>query len=285
MQSLKIIPLLVLAVLAATPSRTQVPADTVLFARDSALDIPTDPTTIFFREGEKSKSPGKILLMLKDGKTRSLSALMKRFAPDENTPSLYADHVFCDMDNDGKKELLISNFTGGAHCCDEIYVFTYMAPGKYRQTVKLFAGNTIITKEKEFIYDFHEQFGYFFTCFACGYEDSTDVAPQHISTILLRYHKGKMKVQPGDPELKTLILDNLDKLGEQPYQPLEEDIAQDNGLRKEIALNLVVYYYSFGKNLAGTLQLFYKYYRHPDVKTTWAAFVKQLQYLQQENDF
>lgn len=285
MCSLKNIPVLVLAVLAALLCRAQVPADTLMFARDSALDIPTDPTTVFFQEGEKSKSPGKILLILKDRKTRSLSALMKSFAPDENGPSPYADHAFSDMDNDGKKELLISNFTGGAHCCDEIYVFKNIAPNKYQQAAKLFAGNTIITKEKEFIYDFHEQFGYFFTCFACGYEDSTDGAPLSISTILLRYNRGKMLVQPGDPELKTIILDNLDKLGEQPYQPLEDDIAQDNGLRKEIALNLVVYYYSFGKNLAETRQLFYKYYKHPDVKKTWAAFVKQLQYLQQENDF
>lgn len=260
-------------------------SDTLLFQRDSVIELDPDPTTIFFQEGEKTKTPGKVMLVTKSRKAVSLANFLKTMVADVTDFPLYTDHVFADMDNDGKKELLVSNYTGGAHCCDEIYIFKNIGPNKYQHVAKLFAGNTIITKEKEFIYDFHEQFGYFFTCFACGYTDTTDGAPVEIHSITLKYNNGKMVVTPGDQELKSIINDNLGKLGEQPYEKLSDDIDQDNGLRKEFALNLVVHYYSFGRNMMETQKLFYKYYKYPDAKKVWAAFVKQMQYMKGDNDF
>lgn len=259
--------------------------DTILHPKDSVIEIEPDPTTVFFQEGEKTRNPSKVILVTKNKKTISLAGFIRSLVVDVSLMPLYADHAFADMDNDGKKELLVSNFTGGAHCCDEIYVFKNTAAGKYQYAAKLFAGNTIITREKEFIYDFNEQFGYFFTCFACGYADTTDAAPIEIRSISLKYNKGKMLVAPGDAELKDIINDNLAKLGEQPYEQLEDDIAQDNGLRKEFALNLAVYYYSYGRNLAETQKLFSKYYKYPDAKKVWAAFGRQLQYMRKDNDF
>lgn len=259
--------------------------DTVLYARDSVIELEPDPTTIFFQQGEKTKTPGKVILVTKSRKTISLANFLKSMVADVADSPLYTDHAFADMDNDGKKELLISNFTGGAHCCDEIYIFKNIGTNKYQHVAKLFAGNTIITKEKEFIYDFHEQLGYFFTCFACGYTDTTDGAPVEISSILLRYNKGRITVVPGDQELKSIINDNLGKLGEQPYEELDDDLAHDDGLRKEIVLNLAVYYYSYGKNLVETQRLFNKYYKHPDAKKIWTAFAKQLQQIRSDNDF
>lgn len=260
-------------------------SDTLLFQRDSVIELDPDPTTIFFQEGEKTKTPGKVMLVTKSRKAVSLANFLKSMVADVTDFPLYTDHVFADMDNDGKKELLVSNYTGGAHCCDEIYIFKNIGPNKYQHVAKLFAGNTIITKEKEFIYDFHEQFGYFFTCFACGYTDTTDGAPVEIHSITLKYNKGKMVVTPGDQELKSIINDNLGKLGEQPYEKLSDDIDQDNGLRKEFALNLVVHYYSFGRNMMETQKLFNKYYKYPDAKKVWAAFIKQMQYMKGDNDF
>ena len=265
--------------------QAQVETDSVMYARDSALDIPTDPTVIFFQEGKKTKTPGKVMLQLKDKKTRSLAAFLKSLGNAAVGEMEYADYAFDDLDKDGRPELLVSNFTGGAHCCDEIYIFKNTALNKYQQVSKLFAGNTIITKEREFIYDFQEQFGYFFTCFACGYEDSTGAGPISINSITLHYKKGKMQVVPGDPELKSIILGNLGKLGKKPYQPLEEDIDFDDGLRKEMAFNLAVYYYSFGRNLTETQQLFSRYYKHPDAKKVWAGFTRQLRYMREQNDF
>ncbi len=259
--------------------------DTLLFQRDSVIELEPDPTTIFFQQGEKTKTPGKVILVTKSRKAISLANFLKSMVADVTDFPLYTDYAFADMDNDGKKELLVSNYTGGAHCCDEIYIFKNISPNKYQHVAKLFAGNTIITKEKEFIYDFHEQFGYFFTCFACGYTDTTDGAPVEIRSITLKYNKGKMVVTPGDQELKSIINDNLGKLGEQPYEKLSDDIDQDNGLRKEFTLNLVVYYYSYGRNMVETQKLFNKYYKYPDAKKVWAAFVKQMQYMKRDNDF
>ena len=257
----------------------QAQEDSLMHQRDSAVIAGDDPTTMFFQNEEKSKTPGKVLLVTKTGKTVSLSNFLKD--PDFDA----ADHVLSDLDNDGKKELLIYNYTGGAHCCDEIYIFKNTGPGKYQYVATLFAGHTLITKEKEFVFTFYELFGYFFTCYACGLIDTTDEAPIDIRAITLHYSKGKLLINPGDPELRSIINDNLAKLGEQPYEKLDEELAQDNGLRKEFAMNLAVYYYSFGKNLPETQRLFNKYYKFPDAKKVWTEFAKQLLQIRKDNNF
>ena len=251
---------------------TQEPADTAIVPE-------TDPTILFFQQGEKVNDPAKTFLITKARKTVSL----KKFI--ETELSDYADHILADLDNDGKKELMLYDFTGGAHCCDEVYIFRNTVPGKYQHVAKLFAGNTIITSDKQFVFNFYEHFGYFFTCFACGYTDTTDEAPLEVNSITLQYKSGKLLVQKGDQELRSTINDNLGKMGEQPYEKLEDEISFDNGLRKEVALNLVVFYYAFGKNIVATKQLFDKYYKFPDAKKVWAAFVKNLQEVRLNNDF
>lgn len=252
--------------------------DTVMYQWDSVGLTETDMTTLFFKKGEKAANPSKLMLLTKANKTINLSAFLKNLG-------IYTDYALADLDNDGKKELIVSNYTGGAHCCDEIYIFKNIAANKYQHAVKLFAGNTVITGKKEFAYNFYEQFGYFFTCYACAYTDTTDEAPIELHNIVLKYNKGKMVVVPGDKELRSTIMDNLGKLSELPYEKLESDIAQDNGLRKEFALNLAVFYYSFGRNMVETQKLFIKYYKFSDAKKVWTAFVKQLQYMKKDNDF
>lgn len=264
-----------------TTVSAQEPGDSVRYQKDSAIIPETDPTVIFFQENEKLTTAAfaKTVLITKAKKTIKLSAFLK--AEDK----MYPEHVLADLDNDCIKELILYNFTGGAHCCDEIYIFKRIATNKYQYVVKLFAGNTIITPEKEFAYGFHEQFGYFFTCFACGLEDTSDAGPVSLSHIILKYKKGKMIVVPGDAELKSTILDNLGKLSEMPFEKIDPDLGQDSGLRKEYALNLAVYYYSFGRNIIETQKLFNKYYKFQDAKKVWAAFSKQLLYLKKESDF
>jgi hypothetical protein len=259
--------------------------DTVLYQRDSVIEM-GNSTTQFFNHSEKTTIPNKITIITKTGKTTTMTAFLKSLGPPDGivSPEL-TDYGFADLDNDGKKELVISNFTGGAHCCDEIYIFKNIGVNKYQHAAKLFAGNTIITSKNEFIYDLHEMLGYFFTCYACGYSDTSDAAPIELSTILLKYNKGKLSVLSIDKELRSVINDNLGKLCEQPYEKLDAEIAQDNGLRKEIAMNLAVFYYYFGKNIVETQKLFNKYYKYPDAKRIWAGFVKQLQYIRKDNDF
>ncbi|MGB3006221.1 MAG: hypothetical protein WBC06_06915 [Chitinophagaceae bacterium] len=281
MKTHHIISILLVLILNVTQVFAQEPVDSVRYQQDSAIIPETDPTVLFFQENEKLTDEvfAKTILITKLKKSVKLSAFLK--AEDK----MYPEHVLADLDSDGIKELVIYDFTGGAHCCDEIYIFKRIAANKYQHVVKLFAGNTIITPEKEFAYGFHEQFGYFFTCFACRLEDTGDAGPVSLSHIILKYKKGKMSVAPGDVDLKSTIRDNLGKLSELPFEKIDPDLGHDNGFRKEYALNLAVYYYSFGRNLLETQKLFYKYYKFPDAKKVWAAFSKNLLEIRKSSDF
>ena len=254
----------------------------VMYQKDSAVIPETDPTVAFFQNNERLTAAAvkKITVVTKSKKVTTLSSFLKGQSMMD-----YPDAVLADLDNDGKKEFLIYNFTGGAHCCDEIYIFRNIAPNRYQHVVKMFGGHTIITAENEFEFSFDESFGYFFTCYACGYEDTSDAALIPLRRISLKYNKGKFSVVPGDTELRSIINDNLGKLGELPFEKLEDDVEMDNGLRKEIAMNLAVFYYSFGRNLTTTRELFNKYYKYPDAKKVWTAFTKNLLYIKKDNDF
>jgi hypothetical protein len=258
------------------------PQDT-LHAVDSVIEL-EDCYDHFFQQSERVVLPVKIMLVKKNGKTVSLKSFLN-INDKDNFPIVQPQYGLADLDNDGKKELVIYNFTGGAHCCDEFYFYKNIAPNKYQHAAKTFAGNVCITNKNKFTFSFYEQFGYFFTCYACEYEDTSDTAPQPVHSILLKYFKGKLRVVPGDKELRSVIIDNLGKLGEQPYQKLQDEIDQDKGVRKELALNLAVFYYSFGEKWIETKKLFDKYYRFPDAKKVWAAFVQILNEIRKENDF
>jgi hypothetical protein len=234
----------------------------------------------FFDKAEKLPSPDKTIVITKVGKAQTVSAYMKNGEMGEESK-----HGLVDLDNDGKKELVIYNYSGGAHCCDQFFFFKNIAPDNYQLTAKTFAGNVCIGDKNEITFGFYEQFGYFFTCYACAYENTSDIAPRSVSEIKLKYNKGKLSVIPGDKELRSTINDNLAKLGEQPYQKLSNEIDQDNGLRKEVAFNLANFYYSFGKNITETKKLFDKYYKFPDAKKVWAEFFGILNGIKKDNSF
>ncbi len=272
----------ILAVFITSGSFAQDLPDTVLYAKDSVIDVNAmvDCQSAFFERTERVPSFGSTKIVNKAGKIVTMTSFLA-----SNDMGVESQHAVIDLDNDGKKELVIFNYTGGAHCCDEYYFFKNIGLNKYQYIGKTFGGDVCVNDKNEFVYYFNQSFGYFFTCFACTYADNSDEGPLPVDHITLQYQKGKLAVKKGDSELRSMINDNLAKLAEQPYQPLEEDIDQDNGLRKEFAKNLAVFYYSFGKNIAQTQALFNKYYKHPDAKKVWAAFVKQLQYMKKDNTF
>lgn len=252
---------------------------------DTSIDEDqTDCYDKFFENSAKVKNPAHTLLVLKNKKTISLKSFFKYDNADTMMGAPPQDGL-ADLDNDGKNELVLYDYTGGAHCCDEFYIFKNIAPNKYQYVAKTFAGDVCITDKKEFLYSFYQQYGYFFTCFACEYTDSSDTAPKPVNSITLKYSKGKLVVEPGDQELKNTINDNLGKLQKQPYQQLGDESDQDDGLRKEFALNLIVYYYSFGRNIVQTKALFDKYYKFPDAKTVWTEFVAILNGIKKDSDF
>jgi len=270
--------------------------DTVLYQRDSVVELQPsfDCTEKFFNRTEKPTAPEKVLVVTKSLKTIKLTSFLSGISPQQGgvlkgystgNPPTMQDYGLVDLDKDGKKELVVMNNTGGAHCCDEFYFFKNIGPNKYQYAAKTFAGDVCVSDSNVFSYSFYQQLGYFFTCFACEYSDTSDTAPIQMSGMLFKYQKGKLVVFPGDQELRSIINDNLGKFGEQPYKKIEStELGQDDGLRKEVAFNLAVYYYSFGKNIVETQKLFNKYYKFPDAAKVWAEFKKQLQYIQKASD-
>lgn len=281
MQRRKLFLLLLVFVIGSRVVIAQDTRDSVMYQKDSAVVPETDATVLFFQQNEKIPSHllGKTLITGRDKKVRKLSAMVT------DQQVMYTDHALADLDDDGKKELLISNFTGGAHCCDQIFIYRQLGPNRYVEAARLVAGHTIITEQKEFLYSLHEQFGYFFTCYACTYSDTTDEAPIDVSRLTLRYKSGKLQVVVTDKELKSIINDNLGKLGEQPYVKPEDEVMVDDGLRKEFAINLAAWYFSYGKNLADVQRLFNKNFKFPDAKKVWPAFTRQLTALRAQNSF
>lgn len=118
--------ILFLFILGMTTVSAQEPGDSVRYQKDSAIIPETDPTVIFFQENEKLTTAAfaKTVLITKAKKTIKLSAFLK------TEDKMYPEHVLADLDNDCIKELVLYNFTGGAHCCDEIYIFKRIATNK-----------------------------------------------------------------------------------------------------------------------------------------------------------
>jgi hypothetical protein len=259
-------------------SSAQAQEDHVLHARDSVLE--KECYQRYFEMADQVLHPEKITVVTKSGRVQKLPAFKKSIDTGNRSIACLSD-----LDNDGKQELLVWNYTGGAHCCDEFYIFKNTGPDKYQFAAKIFSGNVCMAENHSIFFDFYEYFGYFYTCFTCAYTDTSESAPIPVHNIELRYEKGRLRVIPGEKDFRTVITDNLEKLGEQSYRPLPNETDHDNGLRKEFALNLAVYYYTFGKNLTATKRLFDKYYRFPDAAKVWTSFTRVLNNIKRENSF
>ena len=278
-QMKKLFLLFLLVTLIDRSTFAQQTADTVMFQKDSAIIPETDPLTKLLQEGEKVAHPEKTMMMLKSGKQISMHQFVK------SNLTEFSDAALVDLDNDGKAELFFSNYTGGAHCCDEIYIFKKIGINRYQFSGKMYAGVTGIDESKTFQYRLYELFGYFFTCYACGFPTESEADPIENNTINIQYRQGRLQIVKGDKELLHIIHDNLGKLKEQPYVALKDDLAMDEGLRKEFAFNLGVYYYAFGKNFTSTKLLFDKYYKFSDSKKVWNQFVATIKHINSINTF
>lgn len=251
----------------------------VTIVQDTTTDYTADCFTDFFKRSKKIPSLAKTILVNKTGKAVSMSSFLKTGTTRD------VQYGLIDLDKDGKMELVIYDFSGGAHCCDEFYFFKNTGLNKYQLMAKTFAGNVCITDSNEFLYDFNEQFGYFFTCYACSYEVEIDNAFNPVHNIFLKYNKGKLAVVPGDNELRNQINNYLGKLSTKPYEKLKSDLDHDSGLRKEFAFHFAVFYFSFGRNMTETKKLFDKYYKFPDANKVWGQFTRIIAEIKRVNDF
>jgi hypothetical protein len=115
---------------------------TVINAQEDSTIITTEECTVgFFSRAKKITALNNNFVVNKAGKTMSLANFFKQ---DQMDP--FAENGLYDLDNDGKEELVISNFTGGAHCCDQLYIFKNIGPGKYQYMVNFLPGMPVLTR-------------------------------------------------------------------------------------------------------------------------------------------
>lgn len=223
----------------------------------------------FFKSGTPVGDSNKIILTLKNGSPITLG----KFFSGENA-SKYARSIIKSIDNDTIPELVTYNYTGGAHCCDEITVFAKDKKG-YNFKAKLYGGFVCIDPATNlFTYSFNETLGYFFGCYACGFSDSANGFTT-LREIQLRYNNGKFELQRYSPEEEKKLLHNLQVLHDHGYEEIQDGMM-DNGWRKEFAMNFAVWHYNNGKNWDATKKLFDQYYTFKDAAKVWKEFYATL---------
>lgn len=237
-------------------------ADTTIADEGSA-----DCYSLFFNTSRIDSN--NVIIISNEGKQLTLP----EFIEAEEFEKEYTSIAFKDLDKDSTEELWIRNFTMGAHCCDEWYVFLKQADGKFKYATKLKAGNTCV-KDSIFTFTFDEPFGYFMSCYACGFDDSARgfVMMREIS---LRFNKGAFEVIPYSPGDEEQLMKNLEILKQEGVVKIDED-GIDNGVRKEFAMNFAVYYFNHGRDLDATKKLFDQYYVFKDARKVWKEIASYL---------
>ncbi|WP_162944676.1 hypothetical protein [Flavisolibacter nicotianae] len=244
-------------------------------------DTQTDCYETFFATAAKVKNTKTVKLVV-NKKIQTLFAYLK-----QTISGLEQRVALKDLDGDGRAELVIYNFTGGAHCCDEFYFFKNISGSVFAPAARLYAGSTCVSGTT-FLYDFAEPFGYFYTCFACELDEkknSKGEKYERIANISLTYKAGKLLVSPGDAALKEKLLRNLRYIKSLGWDGGAKNDEFDDGRRKALAQTLAVYYFSFGKNLPETKKIFDAYYPYKDAATVWKDFGVLLTNVQSQNSF
>jgi hypothetical protein len=232
----------------------------------------------FFTGLPKFKDSLSALLLLESGKKATLT----QFFRDEYMSTM-AQYGTKDLDGDGTIELVIYNNTGGAHCCDEYYIFQQKAKSEFRYQGQLVSGQVCVDAATNiFTYSFTETYGYFFGCYACTFQDSTGVF-KSMREIQLRFSKNKFEVVPYDTAAEKQNILNLQVLYDHGYEELEG--MMDNGLRKEFAMNFAVWHFNHGQDWKKTKKLFDQYYHFNDAVKIWMEFYNILKEVSQQNSF
>lgn len=245
---------------------------------DSTKLAYTDCYEIFFKALPKFKDSMSASLILQNGKRITLT----RFFKDEFM-SQVSEYGKKDLDGDGKEELIVFNNTGGAHCCDEYYIFSQKKDNEFQFKAHLMGGETCIdATDNTFTYSFSETFGYFFTCYACEFNDSTGTF-HALREVQLKYDSGKLQVIPYNSADEKQNLTNLEILQNHGFEKVEG--LMDSGWRKEFAMNLAVWHYNHNKDLKQTKALFDRYYNFQDAVKVWKEFYSSLQDFGKENTF
>ena len=120
---------IILILLVSLGKAQVIDGDTLMHARDSAIIDPSQQTIEFFQVAEKVSDPSKVRVIAKTGKTSTLQLLLL------TTVATSTDHALADLDNDGKKELLIYILRIDVNPYrqpDEIWVYKNITASKYQ---------------------------------------------------------------------------------------------------------------------------------------------------------
>ncbi len=231
----------------------------------------------FFKGLPTFKDSASAALRLQNGQQVSMTQFFRDEFMSQN--SEYGEK---DLDGDGTTELILYNNTGGAHCCDEFYIFQKTSDSSFNFKGHITGSACVDANTNVFSFSFSEMLGYFFGCYACAFDDSTGVF-KRLRGISLKYSKSGLAVVPYDAQAEKQNIANLEILQKHGYEKMED--MMDNGWRKEYAMNMAVWYYNHGKNWDNTKQLFHKYYTFPDMQKIWDEFQSTLTEAEKDNTF
>jgi hypothetical protein len=241
------------------------------------VGFPDDCIKPFFDGLEKMPDSNRAILVMKNGREMAWMNFLKNELMTE-----HANWGLSNFDNDTIPELLVHNYTGGAHCCEELYVFE-KSGRKYKLKAKLFGGFQCIDASSKIVsFSFNETLGYFYSCYACGYQDSS-AGFRPIREIDLKYTDGKFAVVPYNADVDKQVIKNLEILKEHGFEDIDQGLM-DSGWRKEFALNLAVWHYNHGKNWTETKKLFDTYYPFKDATKIYKEFYRIIKDAEKESD-
>ncbi len=275
--------LILLSVVACNDNgKQQVPViDSTTLQMDSIAKAPdslvyADCYEKFFQGLQTLNDSAHVVLTLRNGKKVKFA----HFAAND-MGGKYARYGIKSLDGDTIPELIMYNYTGGAHCCDELYIFGREKEG-YVYKSRLFGGFVCIDPATNvFTFSLNETLGYFFSCYACGFSDSTTDF-KTIREIELQYAGGRLQLKRYDSATEKQLFRNLEVLKKHGYQEIEGELM-DNGWRKEFAMNFAVWHYNNGKNWNSTKTIFDKYYSFPDSVSVWKEFYTSLRDTEKES--
>jgi|GEM_PF-2831415 len=261
----------------ATQKDSLVIIDTTASTYNNEYEVPDDACFASIFKGADKKLTNK-KSVVKNGVETTVRELIGKE---------YAGKAYCssgneDLDGDGGKELWIRGYTGGTHCCDGWQVFVQQHSGSYELEDSLTAGH-LCFDGRLFTFEFTEQLGYFMSCYACGFEDSASgFIPMR--EIKLKYENRKFQVLSYSAEEEKQLMKNLSILKRNSYKP--QGIEGDYGyIKKEIAMNIAVYYFNHDKDWSKTRSLFDKYYIFKDAKSVIKELKEYIDYIDNRNSF
>lgn len=232
----------------------------------------------FFKELPRFNDSSSAYLVWNTGKRKSLTQFFK-----DEFMSPVSQYGKKDIDGDGVAELIIFNYTGGAHCCDEYYIFHQNDEHNFEYKAHIIGGQACMEPATNTItYSFSETLGYFFSCYACGFSDSSGTF-KTMREIQLKYAQSKLSVITYDTSAARQNLINLQVLKKHGYEKIEG--LMDSGWRKEFAINLAIWHYNHNKKWKLTKKIFDKYYAFKDAFTVWKEFHSTLIEAAKENSF